>query len=141
MKKRGYQWTRREPTARRRLPSPPLTLLLTLGMLLPPARVAAAPLIIDDFVYANSTAARAVWANTSAPAVTMATAGEWGADQVMVLTCDFATRSTRCTWDRTVALNLSSYAEFALEVYAPNPAAISSFTLYFRSGAGWYGCS
>jgi hypothetical protein len=71
----------------------------------------------------------------------MATAGEWGGDQVMVLTCDIATRSTLCTWDRTVALNLGSYVEFALEVYAPNPSAISSFTLYFRSGAGWYGCA
>lgn len=71
----------------------------------------------------------------------MATGGEWGADQVMLLMCDFATRNTRCTWDRTVALNLGSYAEFALEVYAPNPGVISSFTLYFRSGTGWYGAS
>jgi uncharacterized lipoprotein YddW (UPF0748 family) len=71
----------------------------------------------------------------------MATGGDWGADQVMVLTCDFATRSTRCFWDRTAALNLGAFTEFALEVYAPNPGVISSFTLYFRSGSGWYGAS
>ena len=120
---------------------PHLALFLTLVVLLAPARSIAAPLIIDDFVYPNSAVARQAWVNTGGPAVTMATTGEWGSEQVMVLTCDFATRNTRCTWDRNVSLNLSAYAEFALEVFAPNPAAISSFTLYFRSGAGWYGAS
>jgi uncharacterized lipoprotein YddW (UPF0748 family) len=108
---------------------------------LTPLDAEGAPLIIDDFAYTNSAAARKVWIQTGGLSVAMSSAGDWGADQVMMLTCDFASRSTRCTWDRTAALNLSPYAEFALEVFAPNPAAISSFTLYFRSGTGWYGCS
>ncbi len=118
-----------------------LFLLLLAGLLLTSARSLAGSLIIDDFNYATTNAARVAWSATAGPSVAMATGGEWGADQVMLLTCDFATRNTRCTWDRTVALNLGSYAEFALEVYAPNPGVISSFTLYFRSGAGWYGAS
>ncbi|MEI6392673.1 MAG: hypothetical protein WCT12_16405, partial [Verrucomicrobiota bacterium] len=118
-----------------------LLLLLAAAQLLAPARSSAGPLIIDDFVYTNSVAARVAWVNTSGPAVMMATTGGWGTEQVMVTTCDFATRSTRCTWDRTVALNLGAYTEFALEVYASDPGLFSAFTLYFRSGAGWYGCS
>lgn len=118
-----------------------LLLLLAAAQLLAPARSAAGPLIIDDFVYTNSVAARVAWVNTSGPAVMMATTGGWGTEQVMVTTCDFATRSTRCTWDRTVALNLGAYTEFAMEVYASDPGLFSAFTLYFRSGAGWYGCS
>jgi uncharacterized lipoprotein YddW (UPF0748 family) len=115
--------------------------LLMAWALLSPARSAAEPLMIDDFAYANSTRARTAWVNTEGPAVRMATSGEWGTDQVMMVMCDFATRNSRCIWDRTVAMNLASYVEFELEVFAPNPGAISSFTLYFRSGAGWYGAS
>lgn len=103
--------------------------------------VSAAPKIIDDFAYVTSAAARAIWSNTGAPPVAMSGSGEWGSEPVMLLTCDFATRNSRCTWDRTAPLDLSAYTELALEVYAPNPAAISSFTLYFRSGSGWYGGS
>lgn len=118
-----------------------LILLLAAGLLLSPARILAGPLILDDFAYATTNAARSAWSATGGPLVAVASAGEWGTEQVMVLPCDFATRNTRCTWDRTVALNIGSYAEFALEVFAPNPGVISSFTLYFRSGAGWYGAS
>ncbi len=131
----------RHPYAFAGIPLARLALLLAVALLLTPARSLAQPRIIDDFVYANSAAARVAWVNTGGPPVTMATAGAWGTEQVMVLSCDFATRNTRCTWDRTVALNLGAYAEFALEVYAPDPSVISSFTLYFRSGAGWYGAS
>lgn len=119
----------------------PLKLLLPLWIVCSPALGLAASLVIDDFAYTNSARARSAWVNTGAPAVSMATGGDWGADEVMVLTCDFATRNTRCIWDRSVALNLAAYAEFELEVYAPNPAPISSLTLYFRSGSGWYGAS
>lgn len=104
-------------------------------------RGAAAPLIIDDFAYTNSLAARMAWGGAGGPPVTMASSGEWGEETVMVLTCDFATRPTRCYWDRNAALDLSGHTEFAVEVYAPQPAVISAFTLYFRSGAGWYGAS
>jgi uncharacterized lipoprotein YddW (UPF0748 family) len=114
---------------------------ITVGLLLGPLLSRGSPLVIDEFTYTNTTAARQAWAAVSAPPVNMATSGDWGTGQVMTCTCDFATRSTRCYWDRTVGLNLAMFTDFALEVYAPDPGAISSFTLYFRSGSGWYGCS
>jgi uncharacterized lipoprotein YddW (UPF0748 family) len=100
-----------------------------------------ASLIIDDFAYTNSASARLAWVAVSAPPVDMAASGEWGTDQVMTLTCDFAVRNDRCIWDRTAGLNLAAFTDFALEVFAPDPSAISDFTLYFHSGAGWYGAS
>src|ERR1035438_3517979 len=66
------------------------------------------PLIIDDFAYTNSASARLAWVAGSALPVAMATGGDWGTDQVITLTCDFAVRSVRCYWDRTISLNLSS---------------------------------
>jgi hypothetical protein len=98
-----------------------------------------APLVIDDFAYPSTTTARWAWSAVSAPPVTMAMSGEWGEETVMTLPCDFATREGRCYWDRSVTLNLAAYTDFALELFAPDPGAISHFTLYFRSGAGWYG--
>ena len=119
----------------------PGLLILAAILLLMPMLSSAQPLVVDEFAYPTTSAARLAWGGTGGPPVTMATAGEWGTEQVMVLTCDFATRNTRCYWDRTVSLNLSAFTEFALEVFAPNPDVISSVTLYFRSGAGWYGAS
>lgn len=96
-------------------------------------------LLIDGFDYATSAAAAQAWGSgTSAPPVTMADSGEWGDERVMTLPCDFATRPTRCYWTRNVAIQLSSFTDFALEIFAPDPAAVANFTLYFRSGAGWY---
>ncbi len=109
-----------------------------LFFLLGPLASPGAPLVIDDFAYTNTTAARWTWVAVSAPAVDMATSGDWGADQVMTLPCDFATRNTRCYWDRTVSLDLAAYTDFALEAFIPDPGAISYFTIYFHSGSGWY---
>jgi len=118
-----------------------LTLTLRAGLILSLLPASAASLIIDDFTYTNTAAARLNWSGVGGPSVTMSIGGGWGTDQVMIAACDFATRSTRCFWDRTVALNLASYTELALEVFAPDPSATSSFTLYFRSGSGWYGAT
>ncbi len=100
----------------------------------------SAPYVIDDFAYTNSAEARLLWPTVNGPPVVMATSGEWGPDQVMNLPCDFAVRETRCYWDRSVSVNLAGYTDFALEIYVPDPGAVDHFTLYFRSGAGWYGC-
>lgn len=106
-----------------------------------PSSIRGAALIIDDFAYTNTAAARLAWIAGSAPPVSMAPSGEWGSELVMTLPCDFAVRDGRCYWDRTVSLDLASFTDFALEVYVPDPGAISYFTLYFRSGSGWYGAS
>jgi hypothetical protein len=115
-------------------------ILLVFSFVLLPA-AATTPLVIDDFAYPTSASARQAWINSYAPPVVMEETGDWGTTRAMVLPCDFATRSSRCYWDRTVSLDLASYTEFELEVFAPNPELISAFTLYFRSGTGWYGAS
>jgi len=116
-------------------------LWMAVCFLLGPLAGQGSPLVMDDFAYASTTAARTAWVAVSAPSVNMASSGAWGPDRVMNLTCDFATRETRCYWDRAVSLNLAAFTDFALEVFAPDPGAISYFTLYFRSGTGWYGGS
>ncbi len=113
-------------------------ILAALWLLSPPAL--SAPLVIDDFSYPDNASARAAWREMAGSApVSMADSGEWGVLRLMLLPCDFTAAVTRSYWDRSVALDLSSYREFALEVFAPDPGAISHFTLYFHSGAGWYG--
>jgi uncharacterized lipoprotein YddW (UPF0748 family) len=101
----------------------------------------ATDLVIDDFAYTNSTAARQAWSASSAPLVSMTSTGAWGSELVMLMPCDFATRNSRCYWDRSVSLNLADYTDFALKVYVSDPGPISSFTLYFKSVSGWYGAS
>lgn len=102
---------------------------------------ATGELILDDFTYSTSAAARTAWPATGGPQVSMSTNGAWGTGTVMSTPCDFATRPTRCFWDRTATLKLGGYTDFELELYSPDPGAISTFTLYFKSGAGWYGGS
>ncbi|MGL4593114.1 MAG: glycoside hydrolase family 10 protein [Thermoguttaceae bacterium] len=47
----------------------------------------------------------------------------------------------RSTIDFELCKNLADFDEFVLELDAPRPEAVGHITLYFRSGAGWYGCS
>lgn len=103
---------------------------------------ARADVVVDDFAYLSTGAARQAWpVSGGAPAVSMGDTGFWGQERVMILPCDFATRATRCYWDRSVNLNLSHETDFALEIFVADPGAFAGFTLYFRSGSGWYGCS
>ncbi|MBM3212990.1 hypothetical protein FJZ33_12270, partial [Candidatus Poribacteria bacterium] len=59
-------------------------------------------------------------------------------NQGMLLRCDFSKKQDRCTWDRNVNLDLTKYGRFSLQIYAEDPSAIRSGTLYFQSGNGWY---
>ncbi len=45
----------------------------------------------------------------------------------------------RVYYDRPVSLDLSGITEFSLAVRIANPQAVSRGSLYFKSGAGWYG--
>ena len=53
----------------------------------------------------------------------------------------FSTGLPRTIHDRTVKLDLSQYGQFTLDVFVENPDAFDRFSLYFRSGDGWYGAS
>ncbi len=53
--------------------------------------------------------------------------------------CHFrGTADERASWDRTVALDLSSARGVRLQVWCKDPSPVSHFSLYFKSGPGWY---
>ena len=112
---------------------------IIIALLLLPATALSAPLVIDDFSYPDTASAQAAWqAMAGSLPVEMADSGAWGDQRVMRLPCNFSVQPDRSYWDRSGVLDLSGYREFALEVFVPDPGAVSHFTLYFRSGAGWY---
>jgi len=115
-------------------------LLLVACLLLPAfADPLGAQLVMDAFDYPDDPSARAAWTpRAGSPEVETADSGPWGNERVMRLPCDFSVLDGRCYWDRSVSLDLSTYREFALEVFVPDPGAISYLTLYFHAGAGWY---
>lgn len=117
-------------------------LCVTVCLILSAVSLSAAPLVIDSFEYTHSAVAQTTWvAQAGSPLVEVANFGEWGAERVMELQCNFSVQASRCYWDRTVPLDLTGYRNLALEIYVADPGAVSSFTLYFHSGGGWYGLS
>lgn len=114
-----------------------ICLFMTLFLL--PLKTFADPIIIDDFSYQDSAAAQAAWQERSGSLpVEMADSGPWGDARLMKAPCNFSVQQSRSYWDRNVALDLSGYREFALELFAPDPGSISHLSLYFHSGDGWY---
>jgi len=102
----------------------------------------ADPDVLDDFDYPSTAEAQAAWLNRGlSPKVTMADTGPWGTERVMTLPCDFTVVPDRCYWDRLDSWDLSGHPMFELELYVPDPGAVGLFTLYFRSGNGWYAFS
>jgi hypothetical protein len=101
---------------------------------------AADTLEIDPFDYATAEQAQAAWiAMAGSPPAQVAQGGPWGEDLLTVLPCDFsAPGRDRCYWDHAAALDLTPYRVIALRVYCPDPGPIAWFSLYFRSGNGWY---
>ncbi len=92
---------------------------------------------IDEFRYADSSAARQVWiASGDTPAVELVPDGDGVALRV---DAPFASQPAvpRTTIDREVQLDLSVSSCFALEI-KPAAAAGDRVSLYFRSGKGWF---
>jgi len=97
--------------------------------------------VIDDFDYATSEAARAVWKASGPDPVVMAATGEWGDTRALVLPIHFTEEVQRRYWDGTVSLDLSNVSVFEMEVYVSDTVPISYLTLYFHSGEAWMGKS
>ena len=94
--------------------------------------------VLDEFRYADPSAAQAAW-----------TAGEGAAPvqvvkendrPVMQLDAPFATQAKqrRVLVDRSVQLDLNAPGEFLLETAVDDPQNVGYLSLYFRSGNGWY---
>lgn len=95
--------------------------------------------LIEGFEYPDSKAARAEWRpqGNSPPVEVVPHRTEFGST-ALKLPCPFPQVSDRCYWDKEVRLDLSKFDEFRFSIYVDKPEALSSFTLYFRSGNGWF---
>ncbi|TVS19164.1 MAG: hypothetical protein EA424_09270 [Planctomycetaceae bacterium] len=106
------------------------------------ADVAADVLVIDDFEYADASAAGEQWriAEDSTPVQVMSRPTPTGTT-ALKLPCDFSRqrRNDRVVYDRDVDLDLVEYGTIVFDFYAQDPAPVRGGTLYFRSGDGWYG--
>ena len=94
--------------------------------------------ILDEFRYADSVAACRAWVG-SGDTQAVAVAQENGR-AVLEFNAPFAAKPhmERTIIDRRVKLDLAAAGEFALDVAAEHPQAVSHVNLYFRSGSGWY---
>ncbi|MCZ6677041.1 MAG: family 10 glycosylhydrolase [Candidatus Poribacteria bacterium] len=95
--------------------------------------------VIEDFSYVDDVAAREVWisGNDVPPVESAVRDGERG----VRISAPFSQGLERTIHDRAISLDLNRHGYFTLDVFTENPEAFSSFTLYFRSGNGWYGAS
>ncbi|MEK7389927.1 MAG: family 10 glycosylhydrolase [Elusimicrobiota bacterium] len=100
------------------------------ALLLGPSRAAAAGTLAEVF---HST--RTVWtASGGDPAVHDVREGLPGT----LFSCDYTAVSGRCTWDAPASIDLTLSSTTDVWIHVENAEAIGAFTLYFRSGGGWY---
>ncbi len=99
---------------------------------------------IDGFPYRNAAVARGAWIPAEeSPPVEVARRRTGPKGRVLRLPAPFRTRKDlrRTVYDRDLELDLARFGRFTLEVRTERPEAFAYFTLYFRSGDGWYGAS
>ena len=98
-------------------------------------------MVIENFDYPNADAARALWTQREGlPPAGVEAEGKTGA--ALRIECPFAKVDLDRNYvDRNVKLDLSSESEISVDLFVSNAKAVRSFSLYFRSGAGWYGQS
>jgi len=93
--------------------------------------------LLPEFAYADDDAARAVWQpmyETAPVSVVKA-----GARPLLRLPCNLAgTEMSRASWDWSVDRDLSRCRGLQFRFYCADPSPVSYFSLYCRSGGGWY---
>lgn len=95
--------------------------------------------ILPVFDFATTEAARAAWKPASGVSPVGLFEGLPPLEQQGVrFPCNFTSVDTRCYWDAVIDEDLTSYTLVKLRIHVSNPTPITSFTLYFRSGSGWY---
>ena len=104
-------------------------LLLALGRAVP---AGAAVRTLDDFTFRTDREAASTWR-----ALTGSEAPQRTPDG-LVMPCPFDRGADRFAFDRAADWDLSAFTTFELELTCPDPAALRSFAVYFRSGDGWY---
>ncbi|MFO8079733.1 MAG: family 10 glycosylhydrolase [Armatimonadota bacterium] len=99
---------------------------------------AAEELVLDDFEYPSEEAVREAWVpdEDSEPAGLF----EYEEGTALRMNADFTREdSRRAVYDRDVDLDLSRWGRFTFDMYIDRPGLFRSFTIYFRSGDGWFG--
>ncbi len=96
--------------------------------------------LIESFDYSDNNSARSQWeAKWAAQPVQTATAGK---RNVLAFPCRFTESEVkRCVWDKTVKLDLTDCRGLQFKILCANSSPISAFTLYLKSGSGWYSAS
>ena len=92
---------------------------------------------IDSCRYADAAAAQNAWKSLwgTAPAEVTTVDGS----NVLRLPCNFkGTTIERASWDRTVALDLTTCRGIEFQLSCRDTSPVSHFSLYLESGAGWY---
>lgn len=92
---------------------------------------------IDGFEYDSDEQAQAAWRSMEG-AHPVRLSGEGVLGRALILQCDFTQPIERRYWDRLAKLDLSRCDAFSISVNVKQPDAIGRFTIYFRSGDGWY---
>ena len=110
--------------------------LLLLSFVTCPAAAESIP-AIEPVSYTGTPAARAAWKPLSgSPPVELAQVENRPA---LRMQCPFADgQLERGSWDLSATLDLSSARGVELDIYCRNSKPVSYFSLYFKSGAGWY---
>jgi uncharacterized lipoprotein YddW (UPF0748 family) len=95
---------------------------------------------IEPAAYADQAAAAAAWRpGRQSGAVSLSTEKTPEGQRVLAFPCDMTIDEPRVYWDRDVRLQLAKYGRVTLWVKVlGSGTAVANFTLYFRSGNGWY---
>ena len=115
-----------------------MRLLTIIALLtLPLGLLQAGEIVIDDFEYADDVAAQAAWRpDQGSPPVKVM---DHDGGKALRMDCPFTQEVERSVYDRAVNLNLSQVGQFTLDYYVDDVKPLRGFSLYFRSGEGWYG--
>ena len=95
---------------------------------------------IEPAAYADHAAAAAAWRpGRQSGAVSLSTERTPEGQEALAFPCDMNIEEPRVYWDRDVRLQLAKYGRILLWVKVlGSGTAVAHFTLYFRSGNGWY---
>ena len=100
---------------------------------------AVAERVLHVFDFATTEAARTAWKPLTGTSPVGLYEGIPNLEEPGVrFPCNFTQMDSRCYWDTNISEDFTSYTLVKLRLYITNPVPISSFTLYFRSGSGWY---
>jgi len=87
---------------------------------------------IESFSFDSDKKAALAWRAQNGSPPVRATA------QGMTIRMPFASELDRVYWDRITRMDLSDYDMLSLELTCDKPEALRSFTLYLKSGNGWF---